>query len=175
MITSFRSKFVPAITGLILIDCWDYSSTPDIHALKKNQVKHFYQNLATNIKRFPIKYVIDATTQLDQNQIDTYIDQEILQQIPSRHLPHWDDFAKYCTQDPDVNQWYVAGQTWNMCVHWNDIGLHSMANRAGNGQAFYADRWSFLKNSCDPVLHEDFEKDQTCHWEYLKWFGYKLL
>ena len=167
MIVSSRSKFVPNITGVILIDCWDYSETPIIHSDKKILIRNFYQNLVNNIKRFPVKYVVNAMTQTKINRVDDYIDQNLLKNVAHCTIQHWEDFVCCETQ-----QWYVAGQTWNMCVHNNDIGLKNMSNLPNTN--FYADQWSFLKDPCYPVLHNDFIQDDL-EWQYLKWFGYKLL
>ena len=186
MIHSVRRNFRPAIDGLILIDCWDYSTYP-MHEDKFLHLKVFYQNLADHIKKFNIQYVINAMSQSDKNQVDRCIDREILSQIPHCTISTWDEFI-HClvdTLDRSVTQWYLAGQTWKVCVHSNDIGLRRIARATSlafteplseliNEFDFYVDQISFRNKLNELVEHQDFIEDEL-QWEYLPWFGYKLI
>jgi len=186
VIHSVRRHFRPDIDGLILIDCWDYSMHP-MHENKFLHLKVFYQNLADHIKKFNIRYVINAMSQSDKNQVDRYIDREILSQIPHCTIETWNDL-NHClthTLDRSVTQWYMAGQTWKICVHNNDIGLKRIARASSqafttshceliNEFDFYADQISFRNDQNMLVEHKDFIED-TLQWEYLPWFGYKLI
>ena len=170
MIVSIKSGVIPKINGVILIDCWDYSNMPDIHQKKKILVKNFYQNIINNLKKFQVRFVVNAMTQVDINQVDQQIRDQLLNKIEHCNIQSWKDFLTCNTKS--VDQWYVAGQTWNYCVHNNDIGLKNMSQSSHNN--FYADQFSFMKESCELALHDDFSKDSHS-WQYLKWFGYKLL
>ena len=186
MIHSVRRNFRPALDGLILIDCWDYSTYP-MHEDKFLHLTVFYQNLASHIKKFNIRYVVNAMSQPDKNQVDSYIDREILSCIPNCTIETWDEFD-YClnhTLDRSVTQWYLAGQTLKKCVHSKDIGLRRIARSSSlafsksrreliNKFDFYADQTSFRNNLNMLVEHQDFVEDEL-QWEYLPWFGYKLI
>jgi hypothetical protein len=186
MIHSVKRNFCPAIDGLILIDCWDYSMHP-MHEDKFLHLKVFYQNINNHIKKFNIRYVVNAMSQANTNQIDRYIDRDILSQIPHCTIETWDEFD-HClnrTLDRSVTQWYLAGQTWKICVHNNDIGLNRIARATSiafaesqheliNDFDFYADQTSFRNYQNQLVEHNDFIED-TLQWQYLPWFGYKLI
>ena len=79
----------------------------------------------------------------------------------------------------------MAGQTWKICVHNNDIGLRRIARASSqafttshceliNDFDFYADQISFRNDQNMLVEHQDFIEDEL-QWEYLPWFGYKLI
>jgi hypothetical protein len=175
MIASFKRGVRPKIDGVILIDCWDYSMHPT-HELKDQQLKIFYQNLVEHLKQFKIQYVVNAMTHSDINQIDSYLEKELLSQIPNCALDTWEDF-NVCLTDTlkgSVTQWYIAGQTWKICVHNNSIGLKRIAREKYAGFDFYADQLSFRDKTNNLVEHHDFVADENS-WEYLKSFGYRLI
>jgi hypothetical protein len=173
MINGSEHRFTPVMDGVILIDCWDYS---DIPLKKKRSVEDFYQSLIYNIKLFDIKYVINAMTHTDKNSIDQQINNNILANISHCSMETWNDFVEVVQEQSErsVNKWYVAGQSWNMCVHHNNIGLNAMARANLDGIEFYADHRSFLKEPGENVSHEDFILDSRS-WFYYERFGYKLL
>lgn len=173
MINGSEHRFAPTVNGVVLIDCWDYSN---IQLPKKQAVTDFYINLINNIKRFNIKYVINAMTHTDKNSIDQQINNKILADISHCSVEMWNGFVDIVQQQSDksVNKWYVAGQSWNMCVHHNNIGLNAMARANLDGIEFYADHRSFLKEPGSAVLHEDFILDSKS-WFHYERFGYKLL
>ena len=161
------------IHGLILIDCWDYTNMPAVHHNKSQLLTHFYRNLINRIQRFDIKYVINAMTHTDQNCIDPSVKQEILDYYPGSHAIFWDEFLDTAQQKLNgaVTDWYVAGQTWQLCVHNNSIGLEKMSGSSDFN--FYADEFSFVKNPAVCVEHADFKTDHL-KWRFHSGFGYQL-
>ena len=161
------------INGLILIDCWDYANMPSIHDDKAQQLLYFYRNLINRVQQFDIKYVINAMTQSDTNCIDPIIKQEILDCYSSVHMTDWDEFLDISQHElgGSVDNWYVAGQTWQLCVHNNSIGLTQMSKSEDFN--FYADEFSFLKDPATRVSHEDFAEDRL-NWKFFSDFGYQL-
>ena len=175
MIHSIRRDFSPQLDGVILIDCWDYSMHP-MHELKDQQLKVFYRSLVNRLKQFKIQYVINAMTHGNVNQIDGYLEKELLSQVPNCTIDTRDQFDTCVTQTlrRSVTQWYIAGQTWGVCVHNNDIGLKRIAREPYAGFDFYTDQVSFRNKSNGLVEHQDFIEDEL-GWEYLPWFGYRLI
>jgi hypothetical protein len=170
-----RTTYNPSasIHGLILIDCWDYTNMPSIHDDKAQQLSYFYRNLINRVQQFDIKYVVNAMTHSDTNCIDPIIKQEILDCHSTAFIVSWDEFLDIAMGqlDRSVANWYVAGQTWQLCVHNNSIGLETMSK--SKDFTFYADEFSFLKNPAVRVDHEDFKADHL-EWQFHSGFGYQL-
>jgi hypothetical protein len=174
MIVGAKSSFMPKIEGLILIDCWDVE---DQNIVTKESIQCFYHDLLLDLKKFNIKYVVNAITQTHMLTIE-----------PSLVETYWNDCEVITTQDlsefescckdlvnKNVSEWYVAGQSWQMCVHENSIGLENLSKISKNLPAnFYATSKSFLKFSGQTVEHEDFVEDYL-DWKFLNWFGYQLI
>jgi hypothetical protein len=172
MITSSRTLYIPDITGVILIDCWNLS---DQNIAIKESIRCFYYNLIQDVKRYTVSTVINAMTQTHLYQPDVQIKQELFAGRKVLNMDTMQAFDRYLQQTPNAPQhWYVAGQSWNMCVHDNDMGLKSfntkMSRHAVN---FYATEKSFLHLDGTEVGYQDFEKDYL-DWKFLNWFGYQL-
>jgi hypothetical protein len=175
MIASVKRGIRPQIDGVILIDCWDYSMYP-IHEIKDRELKIFYQNLVDHLKQFNIQYVVNAMTNRDINQVDSYLDQELVSHLPNCTIDTWHEFETCLTDtlNGSVTQWYMAGQAWKLCIHHNDIGLKRIARETHSGFDFYADQLSFRNETNNLIEHQDFVEDENS-WEYLKSFGYRLI
>lgn len=172
MITGSRTLYIPGITGVILIDCWDLSGQ---NIATKESARCFYYDLVQDVNRYAINTVINAMTQSHVYQIDTHIKQELFAGREVLNIDTVQAFDRYLTQNLHAPQhWYVAGQSWNMCVHDNDMGLKSFAGKISrNTVNFYATEKSFLHIDGTAVSYQDFEKDYL-NWKFLNWFGYQL-
>lgn len=176
MVEYAATRIMPAVDGLVLIDCWDYSDIPDVHVKKRPFIENFYSNLISNIKNFDIKYVVNAMTNPDTTTVDQNISNQILNHHPRCKLQSYKDFINLCEHDLNktVTKWYVAGQAWNLCLHHNSIGLNNMSKNKIQDIEFYADQRSFLKETGEVVWHEDFVNDLHS-WSHYRDGGYKLI
>jgi len=176
MIVSTKLRFRPEIDGVILIDCWDYTNwTGPGKQLKIPVIDNFYINLSNQIKNFKNVFrIIDATTQLNTNKFSERLNQELKSVAPMTFIDDCDKFINFCENNPGIKNWLVAGQSWGLCVHDNNMGLRAFQPLINSHQLnFYATEFSFLKESGYRVEHKDFLMDNL-EWEYLNYFGYRL-
>ena len=168
MIVSKRIDFVPPIQGIILIDCWQIKDhAPEIQQL----AIHFYRNLINRCQQFDSKcIIIDTIVADDQHRLDQeFVDKFDLKIIQNKST--WPDIIEDFS---NIQHWYVAGLSWNMCVHKNSIGLENLSQiTKSNNVFFYSDFFSFFKIDGQRVLDKDFEND-SLPWELLPGFGYQL-
>lgn len=90
------------------------------------------------------------------------------------------DFVWFCTeylssQKNYVQDWLVAGQTWQMCTHDHGLGLNILTEVTKKYPLnFYATDYSFCKMTEQTATLEDFEQD-SLNWCRIENFGYQLL
>ena len=174
MIVSTRLSYEPKIHAVILIDCWDVA---DQNIPIKHSIQNFYHDLLLDLKKHKIQIVVNAMTQRHMLRADPVIKSHLFDHKCVVDLESLQDFRLFANEqlNNNITNWYVAGQSWNMCVHENDIGLNNLSKFTNNGSiGFYSTIKSFLKFNGQTVDHEDFEKD-ALGWEHLNWFGYRLL
>jgi hypothetical protein len=75
-----------------------------------------------------------------------------------------------------VQNWLIAGRTWQMCVHYNKLGLNNLAALSARYNInFYATDYSFLKDGLQTTAQlKDFECD-SLNWMEICNFGYQLV
>jgi hypothetical protein len=163
VIVSKRIDFVPPVQGIILIDCWQIKDhAPEI----QQSAIDFYQNLINRCQLFDSAcIIIDTIVADDQHRLDqVFVDKFGLKLIQTDSIK---DFL-------NIQHWYVAGLSWNLCVHKNSIGLENLSQiTKSNNVYFYSDFFSFFKIDGQRVLDKDFEND-SLPWELLPGFGYQL-
>ena len=75
----------------------------------------------------------------------------------------------------ECKNWLVVGQTWQMCVHDNNMGLKQFTKLSQDfGLNFYATDYSFLKDDGTCANDNDFVND-TLKWTRIMHFGYQLM
>jgi hypothetical protein len=87
------------------------------------------------------------------------------------------DFVWFCTRylKNSVQNWLVAGHTWQMCTHDHALGLRVLSRLTKNHPLnFYATDYSFCKMTEQTATLEDFEQD-SMNWCLIEGFGYQLL
>jgi hypothetical protein len=158
--------YLPPIRGVLLIDCWDVDSQP---LLTKQSINYFYQNILYAAKALDVECVINAMT-----RTDTQLLANTLCAIPTRSFYSTEALSKFTelAQVEKINHWYVVGQSWQMCVHNNDIGLKNLSKLPN--LSFYANLKSFLKINGNVVDHDDFVND-SMSWNFVPRFGYQLI
>jgi hypothetical protein len=174
MIVGQHWPFVPDIQGIILIDCWDVKNQ---NIATKYSIHNFYHDLLLNLQRFKITHVINAMTQAHEMQVADEIKNKYWPTCRVETIQEQPEFEEHCVKllNNGITEWYVAGQSWQMCVHKNSIGLDFLSRFTQKYPVnFYATDKSFLKFNGQTVMHEDFHNDQT-HWTFLNWFGYHLI
>lgn len=166
MIVSDRSWYIPEIKGVILIDCWDVS---------KESIKCFYYNLVQDAKRHKIEIIVNAMTKSDRYLIDANIKEQLFEGRTVLNIDNMREFEQYISSNTKApKHWYMAGQSWDMCVHDNDVGLRNLAKLTCRHPVdFYATDKSFLQINGKEVFHDEFKRDRL-HWKFLNWFGYQL-
>ena len=75
-----------------------------------------------------------------------------------------------------VQNWLVAGKSWQFCMHKNDVGVDNLSEIAARFNVnFYATDFSLLKGDNQTTAkYEDFEND-TLEWKQVENFGYQLM
>jgi hypothetical protein len=77
--------------------------------------------------------------------------------------------------DSQCKNWLVVGQSWQNCVHNNNMGLKQFAKLSCNFDInFYATDYSFLKDNSICATANDFDQDML-NWNKIIGFGYQLL
>lgn len=150
--------------GCILIDCWEPSAyRPDLSRLDKKALKRkqkFFINLVQNLNRWPLSGVI-VTSKPDDT---SHTIQNWLPMDCTTHLSTQREFFELRENNEKFKQikhWMVAGTTWQVCVHLNDMGLCSFSTmmRQHPDLHFYGADWGFLKHNCETTTDEDFKND----------------
>lgn len=73
-----------------------------------------------------------------------------------------------------VNHWFVAGQTWQMCTHQRPLGLNSLPSISQRtGCEFYTAPWAMLDQNLDPITEQHFANDHLT-WQPSGKLGYRL-
>jgi len=73
-----------------------------------------------------------------------------------------------------ITNWLILGRTWNMCVHYNSIGLHNLHKLARRFELnFYAINGGFQKSDLTTVTRADIEND-SFKWNETNNSMYKL-
>lgn len=157
------TKYTPPILGVVLIDCCDVNnqSVPT-----KQQINYFYQNILTTVNDLDIKCVVNAMTRADTQTLEP-----TLCLIAPTHLTESLSEFIDLANSKQITHWYVVGQSWQMCVHENNIGLNNLAKLLDLN--FYSNLTSFLKINGSTVEHEDFINDKLS-WKFVPRFGYQL-
>lgn len=161
----FPTMYLPPINGIVLIDCWNVRK--DSVPIRQN-INTFYQNILNTTKTLQIDCVINAMTRADTQTLEptlALIDAKFL------HLTEKLDEFINLARALEIDHWYVAGQSWQMCVHYNNIGLKNLSKLSDLN--FYCDSRSFLKINGTVVEHDDFVNDELT-WKFVPRFGYQL-
>lgn len=170
-----ESNYSPDMQGVILIDCWEYARMPAVHDSKKPMIETFYSILTDNLKRWNPVYVVNAMTNQTTNTVSNHIKKHLLDHVDHCTLESYEQFKTLChSLGNTVSRWYMAGQAWDFCVHYNSIGLNNIAEDMPPGAEFFADIRSFLTENGLAVHHETFIADKHV-WNLYRHDGmYKL-
>jgi hypothetical protein len=202
MITEYSTK-KPVIHGLLLLDCWE--PQVKTHFFKDKYYVNLIENLnnenftwvvnsASRLKidlsdiamanTFEVcKYqddhpIIKNLLQYSGNEkTSTLITRYILSYKKSMHIMSVEDFVWFCSEymSGSIQNWLVAGLTWQMCTHSHALGLPKLAHLSKQHSLnFYATDYSFCTMTEQTATLQDFEQD-SLKWELIKDFGYRLL
>lgn len=165
MITSF-SKKTPEIQGLILLDCWEPQVREHFFKDKyyinliDNIGDNYFKCIVNSASRLKIELndVVMANTlkicdyrdnhpiirNLLENSGDekssTLISRYVFNQN-SINIATTSDFVWFCTKylENSVQNWLVAGHTWQLCTHDHSLGLRVLSRLTKNHPLnFYA-------------------------------------
>ena len=187
--TVLESEYV--IHGVILIDCWDYSGDDSGHSdQKKQNFDEFYQQLISHINSMGIKYIIDSSSYHSNTKIDRNIHNNLVEHYINFSADNWDKCMIVLSdlQQQGFTNWYVVGNSWQNCVHANDIGLRNLSRNyidlaqygpygwfqpdihcPPDGVFFFADDYSFIKDTNSGQLltatHSEFDQD-SLDWKF---------
>lgn len=202
MITKFN-KTIPKIQGLILLDCWEpqvkshfFKDKYYINLIDK--LKHiqfsYIINSATGLKIDLADPTIANTIKVCEYRDDHPIMRNLLQHSgnektsvllnrylishsPTIAILNTVDFVWFCKHhlSSQIQNWLIAGHTWQMCTHSASLGLPRLANVAKNHDLnFYATDYSFCTMTEQTATQQDFEQD-SFNWCLIENFGYQLL
>jgi len=203
MITKSTRKH-PKLQGLLLLDCWEpqvhdhfYKEKFYINLIEKLKNKNFEYivnsagglpidlndtAMATTIKVCDYDNNHPIMRNLFENsgneKISTLLSKYLLSRIPTINILNDKDFVWFCTEYlpiERVQNWLVAGHTWQMCTHEAVLGLHTLARLSKTYPLnFYATDYSFCTMTEQTATLQDFEKD-IMNWRLVEGFGYQLL
>ena len=190
MITKSTRKH-PILQGLLLLDCWEpqvhdhfYKDKYYINLIEKLKNKNF-EYIVNSAGRLPIDLndTAMATTikvcDYDHNhpimrnlfensgneKTSTLLSKYLLNRIPTINILNAEDFVWFCTKYlpiERVQNWLVAGHTWQMCTHDAELGLHTLARLTKTYPLnFYATDYSFCTMTEQTAILKDFEKIST--------------
>jgi hypothetical protein len=95
---------------------------------------------------------------------------------PSINILNAKDFVWFCTKylPGHIQNWLVAGQTWQLCTHEHGLGLNALAEVTKKYPLnFYATDYSFCTMTEQTATLPDFEQD-SLNWCKIENFGYQL-
>lgn len=90
----------------------------------------------------------------------------VTKNYPSIFLLTAEDFVHHWTWHlkKQVTNWFVIGQTWQMCLHQRPLGLKSLQTVSQQtGCRFYTAPWAMLNDNLDAITAKEFE-DDSLHW-----------
>ena len=203
MITKSTGKH-PILQGLLLLDCWEpqvhdhfFKDKYYINLIEKLKNKNF-EYIVNSAGRLPIDLndTAMATTikvcDYDHNhpimrnlfensgneKTSTLLSKYLLNRIPTINILNAEDFVWFCTKHLPIDRvqnWLVAGHTWQMCTHDAELGLHTLARLIKTCPLnFYATDYSFCTMTEQTATLKDFQQD-IMNWRLIEGFGYQLL
>lgn len=202
MITEISNK-IPNISGLILIDCWEpqvyehlFKDKFYINLVEKSKIINF-RYIVNSVTKLQIDLsdpiMANTMTVCDYNdthpiianllhqagneKTSTLIERYLISRSRAINISNAADFVWFAKDylSNQIQNWLVAGHTWQMCTHSHSLGLPILAEIAKKHNLnFYATDYSFCTMTEQPAILEDFEKD-SLKWREIKDFGYQLL
>ena len=203
MITKSTGKH-PILQGLLLLDCWEpqvhdhfFKDKYYINLIEKLKNKNFEYivnsasglqidlndtAMATTIKVCDYDHNHPIMRNLFENsgneKTSTLLSKYLLNRIPTINILNAEDFVWFCTKYlpiERVQNWLVAGHTWQMCTHDAELGLHTLARVIKTCPLnFYATDYSFCTMTEQTATLKDFQQD-IMNWRLIEGFGYQLL
>ena len=203
MITKSTGKH-PILQGLLLLDCWEpqvhdhfFKDKYYINLIEKLKNKNFEYivnsasglqidlndtAMATTIKVCDYDHNHPIMRNLFENsgneKTSTLLSKYLLNRIPTINILNAEDFVWFCTKYlpiERVQNWLVAGHTWQMCTHDAELGLHTLARLIKTCPLnFYATDYSFCTMTEQTATLKDFQQD-IMNWRLIEGFGYQLL
>ena len=202
MITT-HSKEIPDIGGIILLDCWEtevsehlfkdkfyinlIEKIANIHlqwvvnSSSRLQIDPSDQSMATTMKvcnyddNHPI--IRNLLHSSGDQKTSALISKYLLNKRSTILISNDIDFAWFCQTylKNSVENWLVAGHTWQMCTHDHGLGLRVLSRLTKNCPLnFYATDYSFCTMTEQTATLKDFEQD-SMNWCQIENFGYQLL
>jgi len=197
------TKGKPNIEGLLLLDCWEpevhehfFKDKYYVNLIEnlKNENFMWVVNSASRLKielndtvmintfkvcnyRDDHPIIKNLIQHAGTEKTSTLISRYILSYKKSMHIMDMEDFVWFCSEymSGHIQNWLVAGLTWQMCTHSHALGLPNLADITRRHQLnFYATDYSFCKLTAQTATREDFEQD-SMNWGLIEDFGYQLL
>jgi hypothetical protein len=167
-IASLKHQHEPAeeIQGLILIDCWE--------AVAGRATGKFYQNLLQHLEKFNITNVVSAaytTTVGESADMSNYLYNNLKKHSEVVSILDPGQLVDYC-QKVNIYKWFVAGKSWQQCVHSRPMGLINFAQM--KGITFYSDDYAFIRDDDFTTSQQDFKED-SLFWQTVDNTGYRLV
>jgi hypothetical protein len=203
MITKSTRKH-PILQGLLLLDCWEpqvhdhfYKEKFYINLIEKLKNKNFEYivnsagglpidlndtAMATTIKVCDYDNNHPIMRNLFENsgneKTSMLLSKYLLNKTPTINILNAEDFVWFCTKHLPIGRvqnWLVAGHTWQMCTHDAGLGLHTLARLIKTCPLnFYATDYSFCTMTEQTATLKDFQQD-IMNWRLIEGFGYQLL
>lgn len=190
--------YPPEKWGVIFIDCAEIQP----HQPHVRAIRNYYLNLIQHLQNFKIHRVVNSLARYCYNNqdrsmtnsmqyselaksiipnsepsvIEPKIHQAFMNNDHSFFITNTVDFVHLNEEifDHDVRNWYLAGQSWNMCVHESAMGLEQLHEISDlYGYNFFVDLNSFIKIDGTPVTDEDLAQDRFI-WDFHVRFGWEL-
>ena len=204
MIIKKSIKKHPILQGLILLDCGEPQVHDQffmdkyyinlIEKLKNKNFEYIVNNsyglqidlndtvIATTIKVCDYDHNHPIMRNLFENagneKTSTLLSKYLLNRIPTINILNAEDFVWFCTKYlpiERVQNWLVAGHTWQLCTHDAGLGLNTLARLTKTYPLnFYATDYSFCTMTEQTATLQDFEQD-SMNWRIIEGFGYQLL
>lgn len=111
-----------------------------------------------------------------KNRTSTLISEALLKNNYSLMLLEFNDFLFHWKYNLDckVNNWIVAGQAWNLCLHNRPLGLEKMFYSVADTLNFYVVPELARLEDGSIVTREHFKQDWL-PWQEISGFGYRLV
>jgi len=201
LLDCWESPIQKLYTDRFYLDLIEHVQTLDVryivNAPSNNRIDLDDKSFQNTIERYSLPTRIDNVCLLDTQQdfarykiashvmasltgdncTSHLIKRYLLAQIDCVFLAHVPDLLHHANLLPydGVQNWLVAGQSWQMCTHDHSLGLTRLrhVDTACNLQ-FYATDQSFLKQHGGTAQYDDFAAD-ALEWEHITNFGYRLI
>ena len=148
---------IDQIDGVILLHCW-----------RGQAYQRWFDKVIQELsKATNVNTVVILNGRFDNHDwIHGWVQDKIRLTVPDKRWVSVDVMPN------NVKNWLLIGQTWDVCVHDDQLGLNKLSKFPGN---IYITPWSIFKTDYSDITQQDIDNDPSVSWKTINNFGWKLI